>query len=123
MTHLATWNDALIVAVGTLMAVIVLEFATYYLAPAESDDPRLGTFAFWVWVGVTAVTSAILEPYWSRANVLVMRILWGVEFMAWLAWKFGLSTDDWSETQRAREQSWAMTVGMLLVAAKYVFLS
>lgn len=83
------------------------------MAPPKKDDPRLGYFAFWLWVlGVAGVTYA-LWPLFEIADRPLNRFFFVVWAAAWLAWKFGL-VSDWDDTPREKEEAWATGVGVFI---------
>ena len=98
-----------LLAAGLLLAS--LEWVVSKLAPAETEDPRLGALAFWVWVAATGSLTYVGLPYVGRINPRLEALLWACGALGWLAWKLGLG-DGWEDSPRDREEIWATTVGI-----------
>jgi hypothetical protein len=107
------WSAAVVVVVGSAILFGGLEWITRLLAPSETEDPRLGTTVFWVWVCALALATYFAIPILEAADGPLEALSLAFGVIGWLGWKLGVD-DGWEDSPREREQIWATTVGTFI---------
>ena len=116
------WAAAVAVVVGSAILFGGLESVTRVLGPPETQDPRLGTTVFWVWVSAFALATYFAIPFFEAADGPLEALSLAFAVIGWLGWKLGVN-EGWEDSPREREQIWATTVGTFIGIAARVFLA